>query len=103
MKQTPLRKLAVWAIGFLCLFSLPVTAQNCIPTNINHSTFDFVCPQTCASINLQIPHIKGTSDYTVSSIPYSPYSFNAPGGVELVTLYADDIFSPQINLPFPFC
>lgn len=106
MRQKLLNKSAVPAF-FLGLYFLLVpgrpAAQNCIPTNFNGTSFNLVCPQTCANLNVSIPHIKGTSDYVVSTISYTPYPFVTASGVELNTLYADDLYSPVITLPFPFC
>ncbi len=84
-------------------FVAALYAQNCIPTNINGSVIDLACPATCTNLVFKIPHIKGSSDYAVANIPYAPYPYVAPGGVELDMLYVDDIFSPSIALPFPFC
>lgn len=78
-------------------------AQSCIPTSFNGQVYDFVCPQVCSTLTAQIPHIKGTDNYTVSTIPHVPYPWVTATGTELVELYADDRFSSVINLPFPFC
>src|SRR4029079_9837006 len=85
------------------LLSFATRSQQCIPTNINGTVIDYVCPQTCSNLIFRIPHIKGTGDYTVSTIPFAPYPFMAGNGVELSALYADDVFSSVISLPFTFC
>lgn len=41
-----------------------------------------------------------TTDYVVQSIPYSPYPFN--GGTSIIA-NQDDVWSPVLNLGFPFC
>jgi gliding motility-associated-like protein len=51
----------------------------------------------------QIPHIKGTDDYTLLSVPYTPYPYTTPTGVEDNNLYNDDEYSFLVNLPFTFC
>jgi len=85
------------------LLSFAARSQQCIPTNINGAVIDYVCPQTCATLTFRIPHIKGTGDYTVSTIAFNPFPFMASNGVELPALYADDVYSSTINLPFTFC
>ena len=88
-----------------CIFLFTVTlwAQNCIPTNINGSTINLACNQVCSNLNFQIPHIKGTADYTVRTVPYTPYPYITATGVEDLILYNDDRYSNLINLPFTFC
>jgi gliding motility-associated-like protein len=100
MKKKLLRCFAALVLGLLPVFAY---AQSCIPTGLNGTIIDYVCPQACTNISMQIPHVKGTTNYTVSSIDHTPYPWVTPTGVELVQLYADDRFSPVINLPFPFC
>lgn len=105
MKQQLLKYLAVTLFtGFpFLLFTHTANGQSCFNTGISGTVFSYVCPQSCTNLNLQIPHIKGTGDYTVSNIPYEPYPWTTTTGTELIELYADDRFSPVINLPFPFC
>ncbi len=105
MKQRLLNKLAVPVFAGVCFVCIPgfTVAQNCIPTNINGSVINVVCPRTCTDLVFPIPHIKGSSDYSVTSIPYNPYPFVTASGVELIDLYADDVYSSVINLPFTFC
>lgn len=78
-------------------------AQGCIPTSFNGLVYDYVCPQICSTLTSQIIHIKGTDNYTVNTIPHTPYPWVTATGTELIELYADDRFSSIINLPFPFC
>lgn len=101
MKMNGLKRLSIVG-GFLLLHGI-LMAQNCIPTGINGAVVDIACPQTCTNLNFQIPHIKGTDDYTVVSAPYAPYPYVTAGGVELTSTYLDDRFSSVINLPFTFC
>lgn len=89
--------------GFLVYFTGIAPAQNCIPTNINGTVFNFACNQACPDLNFQIPHIKSTDDYRVITIPYSPYPFSTPSGNELSETYIDDQFSHLNALPFTVC
>lgn len=77
--------------------------QACIPTNMNGTVYNIACPQTCTNVRFSIPHVKGTSDYRVSSIPYAPFPFVTPGGNEPTEIYVDDKFSHLLNLPFTVC
>jgi gliding motility-associated-like protein len=90
-------------VSFQLFFLAALHAQNCIPTNINGSVIEMACPATCTNLVFKIPHIKGSSDYTVVEKSYEPFPYSAPGGVELSMLYVDDVFSPLIPLPFTFC
>lgn len=85
------------------LLGFNTRAQNCIPTNINGAVVNFGCNQPCSTIVFQIPHLKGTDDYAVNSIPYAAYPYTNATGVPLTTTYIDDKFSPLFNLTFPFC
>ncbi len=105
MKQKLLKHLLLLVLSGSCsvMFSGGLSAQNCIPTNINGRVINMVCPQTCSDFIFQIPHIKSSSDYRVNSIPYTPYPYVTAGGVELSSVYIDDFFSPVIAMPFTFC
>lgn len=105
MKQSWQKWLAVPAIVWLCLIAPynKAAAQSCFSTTFNGTVYDLVCPQSCSTLVGQVPHVKSATDYTVTSIPHNPYPWTLPGGVELTQLYADDVYSPVINLPFPFC
>ena len=89
--------------GWFLFLSGTGRAQNCIPTNINGTVFNFVCNQVCADLNFQIPHIKSSSDYTLQTVPYTPYPYTSAFGIEDPNLYNDDEYSFLINLPFPVC
>lgn len=86
-----------------CFIQYKTAAQSCIPTGLNGSVYNYVCPQTCSNITTQIPHIKGSDTYTVSQVAHTPYPWTTATGNELIELYADDLYSSVINLPFPFC
>jgi gliding motility-associated-like protein len=90
-------------IAAVVVFSGTLSAQNCIPTSINDTTINLACNQVCPTLKFQIPHIKGTSDYTVVSVPYTPYPYLSAAGAESPILYNDDQYGDLINLPFPFC
>ena len=99
-----LRLLKVFAVlGFVFLFSKEITAQNCIPTNINGTVINRDCSQICNALTFQIPHIKSSSDYTLVTTPYAPYPYSTPTGATDIALYNDDQYSSLINLPFTFC
>lgn len=99
-----LRLLKVFALlVFIFLFSKEISAQNCIPTNINGTTINLACNQVCHDLTFQIPHIKSTSDYVLSNIQYNPYAYVTPTGNQDLALYDDDTYSFSIALPFQFC
>lgn len=90
-------------IGLFVFTSVISNGQSCIPTNINGTNINLLCNQTCTTMVFKVPHIKSTEDYVVNSIPYTPYPYQALGGVQLTAIYTDDVFSSTIPIPFPFC
>ena len=61
------------------------------------------CSQNCTNISAVPFHAGATTTYTVGSIPHAPpIAYNAAGGTA-VSVGTDDVWSPIINLPFPFC
>ena len=88
---------------FFIFFSINLFAQSGINTGINGMVINLPCNQNCITDPFQIPHIKSTSDYTITTIPYNPYAFTSSAGVEDNNLYDDDTYSFAINLPFQFC
>ena len=87
------------------IFSLHINSfsQNCIPTNINGTVINLACNQTCSTLVFRIPHIKGTGDYVLSTIPYNPYPYLSASGGESANIYADDQYGDIVDMPFPFC
>ena len=80
-----------------------VIGQSCISTGLNGFVFSLPCNVTCSPMKFQIPHLKSTGDYKVVSIPYAPYPYVTPTGVEPMPTYTDDRYSPLVSLPFNFC
>lgn len=89
-------------IGCLFVLSNTLFAQSNF-TGINNRVINLPCSQSCANLNFQIPDLKSDDDYQVTTIPYTPYPYTTLGGNELTALYADDLYSQAINLPFPIC
>lgn len=93
--------LSVLAITFIFYNTY---SQSCIPTTINGSTVILACGQACTSFTYQVPDLKNTGDYILTTIPYTPLPYIvATGGSEDPNLYDDDTYSTLINLPFTFC
>ena len=60
------------------------------------------CSQNCTDLNATVFHAGATNTYTVSSIPHAPpIAYNQAGG-NPTSVNTDDVWSPTINLPFPF-
>lgn len=61
------------------------------------------CTQNCVTLNATPFAVGNTSTYSVSSIPHSPpIAYGAAGGTS-VSVGTDDVWSPNVLLPFPFC
>ncbi|MBB1285436.1 gliding motility-associated C-terminal domain-containing protein [Flavisolibacter sp. BT320] len=86
----------------LSVWILASTAQN--PSSVFRlpsKTIVLPCGTTCTTITATVPDIRQTDDYRVQPISHQPFSYE--GGTELTALYADDIYSSSIPLPFPTC
>ncbi|MCB9203259.1 MAG: T9SS type B sorting domain-containing protein [Flavobacteriales bacterium] len=87
-------------------------SQSCLPdisVNEIHSQ-DAIIPiscdnplndENCLELEVEYTELKSTSDYMVSSIPYSPVAGFNEGN--RLNLYEEDKFSNAIPLPFKFC
>jgi gliding motility-associated-like protein len=99
MRKYPLGLLIIF---FICFGATGTYAQSCVSAN-NNSIINFSCGLTCGDVNLQVPDLRTTSNYAVTTIPYNPYPFTTPFGNELTPLYSDDVYSSKLTLPFQFC
>lgn len=89
---------AFLSITFLCFNSY---AQPGCPAIDAGPDVNILCGQNNCVTLTAVPFLSGiTTDYTVSSIPYTPFQYNA-GTAILVNI--DDIWSNTIPLPFDFC
>lgn len=106
-----LRLLKVFTVlGFILFFSKEARTQSCIPTNISGTNINMACNQVCSTLVFQIPHIKSTDDYTLNTIPYTPYAYTtaAPRQYFLgcgggLSQSQDDRFFDTTFIPFYFC
>ena len=92
----------LYIVSLFCLGTTGAYSQSCISSN-NNTVINFSCGLSCGNVNLRVPDLKTTSDYAVTTIPYNPYPYTSPFGNELTALYADDVYSAKISLPFQFC
>lgn len=92
----------LFTVLIIFLGSVVSYSQSCV-SPINNTTINLSCGQSCGNLNLQIPDLRRTSDYIVSTIPYTPYTFITPGGSEDPNIYNDDRFSVLSPIGFPFC
>jgi gliding motility-associated-like protein len=95
-------KLLLW-LACCSAFPAALSAQAGYSTGLNKSVINLPCNQNCVNVPLRIPHLKTTADYTVSSVPYTPYAYVTAGGNEVTSIYDDDLYSEEIPLPFSFC
>lgn len=103
LRLHPTPMIRFFFILFFSSLAFVVAAQNpATVIQIPNKDILLPCTSTCATITATVPHIKQTDNYFVKAIPYKPYPY-AAGGTELVPLYADDIYSSVISLPFPVC
>ncbi len=91
-------------LSILFFYSGQVFSQSCVPTGLNGTTINLPCGVTCGPLKVQVPHLKSTEDYVVTSIPYTPFPYitGAPALV-LPCANQDDKFFDTTFLPFQFC
>ena len=92
-------------VFFLCCFlSVPIknNAQSCFNVAAGNDT-TISCAQQCLNLRAKVPDVRSTDDYTVVPIPYKPFPYINPTGVEFNPIYIDDSYSDVIDLPFTFC
>ncbi|MBS1650976.1 MAG: gliding motility-associated C-terminal domain-containing protein [Bacteroidetes bacterium] len=91
-------------IGFIFLKQSNVYAQFCPSINAQYGTgpSTTICQGNCAALTASINAVNLTTSYNVSSIPFSP-PYPITGAGTGVSVGTDDVWSPVINLPFPFC
>jgi len=92
----------LFIIFFICIGITDTYSQGCVSSN-NNRVINFSCGINCGNVTLNVPDLKTTSDYVITTIPYNPYPYSTPFGNELTTLYSDDVYSAKISLPFQFC
>ena len=52
---------------------------------------------------MQVPHIKQTNAYVMTTPAYQPFAYVTPTGTVVSSIYNDDTWSQPIALPFSFC
>ncbi|MGC6468185.1 MAG: hypothetical protein ACON5M_01395, partial [Chitinophagales bacterium] len=93
--------LRLFSIGFLGL-SMTSNAQfvaSCPGVNAGPDALQ-TCTDSCTTLNAQFLETAESTQYRVDAIPYNPFPYTIGTGVSVGT---DDVYSPIINLPFPFC
>jgi hypothetical protein len=85
----------------LLLSILFVNAQPGCPAVNAGADVALPCGTNCTTLTANFFQTGATTDYSVSSIPYSP-PFAFTGGTQLF-INQDDIWGNVINLPFTFC
>ncbi len=81
----------------------PAFSQSCSFLS-NQISVNLSCGTNCGNIQVQVPDLRSTSDYTVNSIPYTPLSYiTATPPLSVTCLSQDDKFFDTTFLPFSFC
>jgi gliding motility-associated-like protein len=83
----------------LCVFSQNPASTFTIPNR----TILLPCGNNCTPISVQVPHIKQTNTYVMTTPAYLPFAYVTPTGTAVSSIYVDDTWSQAIGLPFPFC
>ena len=92
------KKICTVAIYLLLIF-VAKAQPGCPAVNAGNDV-SLPCGVSCTTLTAKPFDAGATSSYSVSSIPYTPFSYTA-GTAVLVNI--DDIWGSVINLPFNFC
>lgn len=101
-----MRKFCLLLLGYMaCFYAI---GQNPATTfTIQNRQIQLPCGTACTSISAQVPHIKETNDYVVTTPAYMPFAYVTPGGIDVTTLingsFYDDQWTSKIPVTFPFC
>jgi large repetitive protein len=96
-------KLITTLVALLSVISMAKAQFPGCPSIDAGSDQTLTCNQPCATLNSIPFHAGATTTYTVGSIPHTPpIAYNQAGGTA-VSVNTDDVWSPQITLPFNFC
>ena len=88
----------------LVLLTQVIYAQNPATTfTIPNRIIQLPCGTSCTPISVQVPHIKQTSSYVVTTPAYVPFAYTTSTGTVVSSIYIDDTWSQAISLPFSFC
>ncbi|HYG52494.1 MAG TPA: T9SS type B sorting domain-containing protein [Flavobacteriales bacterium] len=89
-------------LSLFCIKSALPQAPGC-PSITAPADFTLPCTTPCTTLTATPFHVGATTSYTVSSIPYAPVITPGSAGGTAVSAGTDDVWSPIITLPFPFC
>lgn len=96
-------KLTTTLMGILSVFTAAYAQFPGCPSVNAGADQTLTCNQPCATLTATPFHAGATTTYTVASIPHTPpIAYNQAGGTG-VSVGTDDVWSPQISLPFTFC
>ncbi|RYD94916.1 MAG: hypothetical protein EOP54_16695, partial [Sphingobacteriales bacterium] len=99
MRNILIRSIAFFVI--LCSVTSKLSAQSCVPTNLNGTVISLSCGTPCTNLAFKVPHLKATTDYVVNDVPFYEYPYDQ--GTALTSTYVDDKYSPLIPMTFPMC
>ncbi|WP_343634474.1 gliding motility-associated C-terminal domain-containing protein [Fluviicola sp.] len=96
-------KLTTTLIGILSVITTAYAQFPGCPSVNAGADQTLTCNQPCATLTATPFHAGATNTYSVASIPHTPpIAYNQAGGTG-VSVGTDDVWSPQITLPFTFC
>ena len=78
-------------------------SQTGVPTGLNGTIISLPCGVNCGQVKYKVPHLKASSDYTLTTTPFAPLTYVTASGAEDPNLYNDDRYSSTVGLPFNFC
>ena len=82
---------------FLLISTFRVISQTCPIVTATGGTID--CSTPCTTMSSVATPIYSTTNYSLSTIPYSPYSYTSG---TTITSTTDDVYTSGITLPFCF-
>jgi gliding motility-associated-like protein len=86
-------------ISLLVLILVNFVARSQVCPSLTTTNGSISCLVPCTTLTVTPPVINATNTYSVSSIPYTPFSYTTGTGISTTT---DDIYSTGITIPFCF-
>ncbi len=84
------------------LFTQTIAQPGCPNITTSASSPSVGCGAPCTTLSANAFFVGQTTTYSVASIPYAP-PYPITGSGTGVSVGTDDVWSPLIALPFPFC
>ena len=92
----------VFFVWLIMGYFLKAQGPGCPNLTVSATSNSVGCSNPCTTLSAVVFNIGQTTSYSVTSIPFAP-PYPITGGGTGVSVGTDDVWSPAVSLPFPFC